>query len=60
MTAALSEKARNAMLSQVPLGRPGYPEDIAAAHWGVQDIPKILPQQLPFWLLTAHLTSQAR
>jgi 3-oxoacyl-[acyl-carrier protein] reductase len=31
MTAALSEKARNAMLSQVPLGRPGYPEDIASA-----------------------------
>lgn len=31
MTASLSEKARNAMLSQVPLGRPGYPEDIAAA-----------------------------
>ena len=31
MTAALSEKARNAMLSQVPLGRAGYPEDIAAA-----------------------------
>jgi 3-oxoacyl-[acyl-carrier protein] reductase len=30
MTASLSEKARNAMLSQVPLGRPGYPEDIAA------------------------------
>ncbi|MFZ0483481.1 MAG: 3-oxoacyl-[acyl-carrier-protein] reductase [Desulfobacterales bacterium] len=31
MTAALSEKARNAMLDQVPLGRAGYPEDIAAA-----------------------------
>lgn len=31
MTAALSEKARNAMLNQVPLGRAGYPEDIAAA-----------------------------
>ena len=31
MTAALSEKARNAMLSQVPLGRAGQPEDIAAA-----------------------------
>ena len=31
MTASLSEKARNAMLSQVPLGRPGYPEDIASA-----------------------------
>jgi 3-oxoacyl-[acyl-carrier protein] reductase len=31
MTATLSEKARNAMLSQVPLGRAGYPEDIAAA-----------------------------
>lgn len=30
MTASLSEKARNAMLSQVPLGRAGYPEDIAA------------------------------
>jgi len=30
MTASLSEKARNAMLSQVPLGRAGQPEDIAA------------------------------
>lgn len=31
MTAVLSEKARNAMLGQVPLGRPGQPEDVAAA-----------------------------
>ncbi|MBU4504632.1 MAG: SDR family oxidoreductase, partial [Proteobacteria bacterium] len=31
MTAALSEKARNAMLSQVPMGRGGQPEDVAAA-----------------------------
>lgn len=31
MTASLSEKARNAMLIQVPLGRAGQPEDIAAA-----------------------------
>ena len=31
MTASLSEKARNAMLSQVPLKRAGQPEDIAAA-----------------------------
>ena len=31
MTAALSEKARNAMLSQVPIGRGGQPEDVAAA-----------------------------
>ena len=31
MTASLSEKARNAMLSQVPLKRAGYPEDIASA-----------------------------
>ena len=30
MTASLSEKARDAMLSQVPLGRAGQPEDIAA------------------------------
>lgn len=30
MTATLSEKARDAMLSQVPLGRAGQPEDIAA------------------------------
>ena len=29
MTAALSDKAREAMLSQVPLGRPGRPEDVA-------------------------------
>ncbi len=30
MTALLSEKARDAMLSQVPLGRAGQPEDVAA------------------------------
>ncbi len=30
MTALLSEKARNAMLDQVPLGRAGQPEDVAA------------------------------
>jgi 3-oxoacyl-[acyl-carrier protein] reductase len=30
MTASLSEKARDAMLSQVPMGRAGQPEDIAA------------------------------
>ncbi len=30
MTALLSEKARNAMLDEVPLGRPGQPEDVAA------------------------------
>ncbi|MEE8553903.1 MAG: 3-oxoacyl-[acyl-carrier-protein] reductase [Desulfobacterales bacterium] len=30
MTAALSDKARNAMLDQVPLGRAGQPEDVAA------------------------------
>lgn len=30
MTALLSEKARNAMLDQVPVGRPGQPEDVAA------------------------------
>jgi 3-oxoacyl-[acyl-carrier protein] reductase len=30
MTAALSEKAKTAMLSQVPLGRAGKPEDVAA------------------------------
>jgi 3-oxoacyl-[acyl-carrier protein] reductase len=30
MTASLSEKARDAMLNQVPLGRAGQPEDIAA------------------------------
>ncbi len=29
MTAALSDKARKAMLNQVPLGRPGRPEDVA-------------------------------
>ena len=29
MTAALSNKAREAMLSQIPLGRPGQPEDVA-------------------------------
>jgi 3-oxoacyl-[acyl-carrier protein] reductase len=29
MTAVLSEKARTAMLSIVPLGRPGQPEDVA-------------------------------
>ena len=31
MTAALSEKARTAMLNQVPMRRGGQPEDIAAA-----------------------------
>lgn len=31
MTAALSDKARNAMLSRVPLKRPGLPGDVAAA-----------------------------
>lgn len=30
MTAALPEKAKDAMLSQVPLGRAGQPEDVAA------------------------------
>jgi 3-oxoacyl-[acyl-carrier protein] reductase len=29
MTAALSDKAREAMLNQIPLGRPGRPEDVA-------------------------------
>ena len=29
MTASLSDKARNAMLDQVPLGRAGQPEDVA-------------------------------
>jgi len=31
MTAKLSEEARHAMLSQVPLGRPGTPQDVADA-----------------------------
>lgn len=31
MTAKLSEEARDAMLSQVPLGRPGTAEDVASA-----------------------------
>ncbi len=31
MTAVIPEKARQAMLAQVPLGRPGQPEDVAAA-----------------------------
>ena len=31
MTAALPEKAKEAMLSQVPLGRAGKPEDVASA-----------------------------
>jgi len=31
MTARLAEAARNSMLSQVPLGRPGMPEDVASA-----------------------------
>jgi 3-oxoacyl-[acyl-carrier protein] reductase len=31
MTAVLPEKARNLMLSQVPLARPGQPRDVAAA-----------------------------
>jgi 3-oxoacyl-[acyl-carrier protein] reductase len=31
MTASLPESVREAMLLQVPLGRPGKPEDVAAA-----------------------------
>jgi 3-oxoacyl-[acyl-carrier protein] reductase len=31
MTASLPESVREALLSQVPLGRPGKPEDVAAA-----------------------------
>jgi 3-oxoacyl-[acyl-carrier protein] reductase len=31
MTTSLSEKAREMMISQIPLGRVGTPEDIAAA-----------------------------
>ncbi len=31
MTAVLPEKARNAMLSMIPLNRPGQPEDVADA-----------------------------
>ncbi len=31
MTAVIPDKARQAMLAQVPLGRPGQPEDVAAA-----------------------------
>ena len=31
MTAAVPEEARKAMLEKVPLGRPGTPEDVAAA-----------------------------
>lgn len=31
MTAGLSDKAKDAMVSQIPLGRPGTPEDVAAA-----------------------------
>ena len=31
MTAALSDKAKEAMVAQIPLGRAGKPEDIAAA-----------------------------
>ena len=30
MTAAMSDKARNAMLDQIPLKRAGYPEDVAS------------------------------
>jgi 3-oxoacyl-[acyl-carrier protein] reductase len=31
MTAVLSDKVKEAMLGQVPLGRAGKPEDVAAA-----------------------------
>ncbi|UCF95054.1 MAG: SDR family oxidoreductase, partial [Desulfobacterales bacterium] len=31
MTAALGDKAREAMVSRIPLGRVGNPEDVAAA-----------------------------
>ncbi len=30
MTQQLSDEAREALLSQVPLGRPGTPQDVAA------------------------------
>ena len=31
MTAVLPEKAKEAMLSTIPMGRPGAPEDVARA-----------------------------
>ena len=31
MTAGLSEEVRKAFAAQIPLGRPGSPEDVAAA-----------------------------
>jgi 3-oxoacyl-[acyl-carrier protein] reductase len=31
MTASLSEKVKESMISQIPLGRAGKPEDVAAA-----------------------------
>ena len=31
MTAALSDKAKDAMLSTIPKGRPGVPEEVARA-----------------------------
>ena len=46
MTAALPEAAREAMLSAIPAGRPGTPEDVAAA-W-------------PSWPPTRPATSPAR
>ena len=30
MTASLAEKARKAMIAQIPLGRPGNPDDVAS------------------------------
>ena len=31
MTAVLPENAKNAMLSTIPMGKPGSPEDVAGA-----------------------------
>ena len=31
MTAALPDKAKDAMVGLIPIGRPGTPEDVAAA-----------------------------
>lgn len=47
MTAVLPEKARTAMLSNVPLGRPGQPEDVAGVvHFLASDVAAYMTGQV--------------